>query len=179
MRALRIFRGGAEFGMVVEVPTRELRRRDTGRQRVEETEEAIGARPVAVEDRLVDDLVKEHGPVEHDEAEDERARDARPQALEMPAERERGGEEEKLAKGDREVPRGALLVEHLQDVMRHGGREAFSEVSDGMVVVAGLHPRREYAGRREKAPSCPPSSGNQTFAVSSPGPSPPTSSATT
>src|SRR5450759_4489535 len=139
VRTLRVVRGRAELGMVIEVPARELRRRDAGGTRVEEAEDAVGARPVAVEDGLVDDLVKENGAVEYDEPEDERARDPDPQALEMPAERERAREEGELAGGDREMAGGALAMELLQDLMRHGGREPLPEVSDRAVVVARLH----------------------------------------
>ncbi len=103
--------------MVIEVPARELRGRDAGGKRVDEAEEAIGARPVAVEDGLVDDLVEEDRSVEDDEAEDERARHAHPEALEVPAEGEGGGEENELAEGDREMPRGALPMQLLEDVV--------------------------------------------------------------
>jgi hypothetical protein len=96
---------------MVEVPARELRRRDARRQRVGEAERAVGGGPVAVEDGLVDDLVQEHGPVEDDEPEDEGARNAHPEALELPAEGERAREEDELAQRHREVPRGALPVE--------------------------------------------------------------------
>src|ERR1035437_4018258 len=104
--------------MVIEGPARELRRRDARGERVEEAEEAVGGRPVAVEDGLVDDLVKENGAVEYDEPEDERARDPDPQALEMPAERERAREEGELAGGDREMAGGGLVAGALQGPMR-------------------------------------------------------------
>src|SRR5450759_745108 len=159
--------------MVIEVPARELRRRDARDRRVDEAEEAIGARPVAVEDGLVDDLVKENGAVEQDEPEDERARHAHPEALEMPAERERGGEENELAEGDPEMSRGALLMQLPQDLVRHGGREPFPEISGRVVEVPGLHPGTDYAGQGKKALR-----RVQTAAVSCPGSSPPTSSAT-
>src|SRR5664280_1726648 len=151
VRTLRVVRGRAELGMVIEVPARELRRRDPGGKRVDEAEEAIGARSVAVEDGLVDDLVKEDRSVEDDEAEDERAWHAHPEALEMPAERERGGEEDELAEGDREMARGALLMQRPQDVVRHGSREPLPQISDRAVEVPRLHPGTGYAGRKEKA----------------------------
>src|ERR1035438_25707 len=151
VRTLRVVRGRAELGMVIEVPARELRRRDPGGKRVDEAEEAIGAWSVAVEDGLVDDLVKEDRSVEDDEAEDERARHAHPEALEMPAERERGGEEDELAEGDREMARGAFLMQRPQDVVRHGGREPLPQISDRVVEVPGLHSGTGYAGRKEKA----------------------------
>ena len=146
--------------MVVEVPARELRRRDARGQGVEEAEDAVGAGPVAVEDRLVDDLVKENGAVEDDESEDERARDADPEALELPAERESRGKKEELASRDREVANRALAVELLQDLVRHRGREPLAEVPDRGVVVARLHHPKgtSTSGGPGAFPASPPTS---------------------
>src|SRR5512140_824220 len=129
VRALRVVREGTELGVVIEMPARELRRRDPRGQRVEEAEDAIGARPVAVEYGLVDDFVKEDRSVEDDEPENERARDPDPHALEAPAERERAREEDELAEGDREVAGGALAVELLQDLVCDGGPEPLPKVA--------------------------------------------------
>jgi len=114
VRALRVVRNGAEFRVVVEVPARELRRRDARGQRVEKAEDPVGARAVAVENGLVDDFVKKNGAVEHDEPEDERARDPDPQAVEMPGEREGAREEGELADGDRKMSGGLFLWSSLR-----------------------------------------------------------------
>ena len=132
------------------MPARELRRRDPGWERVEEPEKAVEARPVAVEDVLVDDLVKKNRSVEDDEAEDERARHAHPEALEIPPEGESGGEEEHLAEDGCEVPGGTLPVKLLQSLMRHRSREPLPQVSDRAVVVAGLHSGPRVRRREEK-----------------------------
>ena len=119
--------------------------------------------------------MKEDRPVEDDETEDERARDAHPEALEVPAERERAREEDELAERDREMPRGALPVQLLQDLVRHGGREPLPQISDRAVVVPGLHPAEEItpAGTRRLL-----SGALKRRSVLFAAPRPPTSSAT-
>ena len=53
---------------MVQVPPGELRRRDAARHRIEKPKKPLGQRPPALEDRVVHDLVQQHGEVEDRDA---------------------------------------------------------------------------------------------------------------
>jgi hypothetical protein len=61
---LRIVFVRAELGVVIEVPARELARRDAARDRVEQAEQPLERRMPALEDGVVHDLVQQHREVE-------------------------------------------------------------------------------------------------------------------
>src|SRR5438445_12197182 len=65
MVPLRIVLRRSELGVMIEMPPRELARRDPARHGVEPREHPLQARALALEDGVMDDLMQENGEVEH------------------------------------------------------------------------------------------------------------------
>ena len=104
--ALRVRLGVSELGMVVEVPTGELGRRDPAWKRVEVTQEAVAAVLTRVEDEPVHDFVQHHGEVEDRESHDQRRRNPDPPFGRSPGDRARPEQQQELPAQDQKVQQG-------------------------------------------------------------------------
>ena len=139
---LRIGLRIAELGVMGQMPAGELQRRDPRGNGIEDRKGAFGRRPRTVEDGAVNDLVQEDGEVEDRPSGHQRRRNPDPRLRKHPRGPRRDSEDQELPGGDREVPRGVLAVELLQDVARDLLRQAVTQLPGdfGPVVLA--------AGRR-------------------------------
>ena len=101
----------SKLGMMVEVPARELARRDAARHGIEKPEYPVRERPVAVEHRPVHDLVQQDGEVEDREALDEGEGNPHQRIAEADEYNGRDRKERELTRRDGEMPARRLAVE--------------------------------------------------------------------
>ena len=139
MMTLGIVLVGTELRVMIEVPARELARRDTARHRIQPPQRALGGRTAAIEDRVVHDFVQEHGEIEHGEALHQRQRHPYERARDR--DQPPGGQREdrELARRNQQVARGALRVERLQHVPRQLAAELGPQRCRVLAVMMGFH----------------------------------------
>ena len=143
---------GAELGVMVEVPARELRRRDAARDRVGVAEQPFEARAPAGEHGVVHHLVEQHGEVEHREALHEGQRDPERGVRHAHQGPRDEPEQDELAHGHREVARRLPAVPVADEVLRHGRGEVGTERRRVRRVVAALAHRSSTPGPRPVRP---------------------------
>ena len=139
MVPLRIVVVGAELGVMIEVPARELARGDAARRRVEQPEDPRRQRVRPREHVVMQDLVQQDREVEDREALHERERHPDQRVFEANQSPGRQREDRELPQRDREVPGRRLAMEPPQFVARNGTAELGLELNGMVRVVPGFH----------------------------------------
>ena len=130
---------GAELRVVIEMPARELARRDAARHGVEPAERALRGGTPAREDGVVHDLVQQHREVEDGEPLDEHERD--PDQRVRDRDKSPGGQREdrELPRRDQAVARGVLLVKGAHLLARQRMAELGPQPSRMLAVMMRFH----------------------------------------
>ena len=118
--ALGVVLVGSELGVVIQVPARELARRNAARRRVEQRQRALRRRARPLEDGVVHDLVQHHGEVEDGEALHQGERHPHQRVAVVNQAPGAGAEQRELAEGDCQMPRRGLAVEIAQQLAGNG-----------------------------------------------------------
>jgi len=125
---LRISLFRSELGMMIEMPSRELRRGNAARYRVEKTEDAVETVVGFGEDRAMHDFVQQHRAVEDRESGDKRKWQPEVPAIEMDDRRTGEDEGREIREGHQRMQPGTLRVEAAQILARKLSRELMFEL---------------------------------------------------
>jgi hypothetical protein len=139
MMALRIVLLGPEPRVMVQVPPRELARRDSTGNGVQQTQDPFGGWPAPLENRVVDDLVKQNREVENRESLNERQRNPDEWVVEMDESPRRQPKHGKLPRRHGEVAKGGLPVKLAHLVARNGFAQLSPERNRMLREIVGLH----------------------------------------
>jgi len=124
---------------VIEVPPRELARRDAARRGVQQAQDSRRQRPRTFEDVVVQDFVKKDREIEDRESLHERQRDPNQGVLETDESPRRKAEDRKLTDPHNEVTNGGFLMERAQLISGQGLRQIGLERHRMPGVVVGFH----------------------------------------
>src|SRR5262249_50236510 len=137
--SLRIIVERAQLRVVIEMPPRELARRNPAGNRVQPAKRALERRMAALEDRAVYDLVQEHGEIEDGEPLHERKRNPGDRIGERDKTPRGQRENQELTSGNCEMPRRALPVKGREQVARQRAGELGPEAGCVLAVKVALH----------------------------------------
>ena len=123
---------------MVEVPSRELARRNTARNRVKQAQNPRRHRPFPLEHQVVQHLVQEHREVEDREALNEREGNPDERVIETDEAPGRQSQYRELPGRDDEVPNGRLPVQ-VPHLLAGDGFAQLSAKADGMLRIVVGH----------------------------------------
>jgi hypothetical protein len=123
MMPLGIVFVGAELGVMIQMPLRELAGRNAARDRVQQPQKPLRDGSLPLEDDAVDDLVQQDREVENREALHEGQRHPDQRVVEMDEPPRRKPQERELPRRHHEVPGGRLPVEVAHLLTRDGVAE--------------------------------------------------------
>src|SRR3954451_11193241 len=120
---------------MVEVPPRELARRDAAGDRVQVAHQTLESWTPPLEDCVVHDLVQQHGEIEDGKSLDERERNPDQRMLEADEAPRREPEDGELARGDRDVTERRLAMQLAHQIAGDGAAELGPERGRHLSIV--------------------------------------------
>lgn len=129
----------AQLGMMIQMPSRELARRDSTWNRVKQPKHSFRGWPPPFEDRVMHDLMQKDREIKDRQPLDERERHPDQRILEPNQSPRREPQNRELPSCDEEVPRCRFAVEFPHLLARDGRAELSSERNRVLGVVVGFH----------------------------------------